>query len=77
MRLWRTLIATFTTMKHAGHLCSLHSVIMFTYSIHSSTREPTLRMRERTAAKGAGPRGHAELLTVVDQVALNNDRLRK
>lgn len=47
---------------------SLHSV-MFKYSIHSSTWEPTLQMRERPAAKGAGPRGHAELLTVVDQVA--------
>lgn len=38
-------------MKHAGHLCSLHSA-MFKYSIHSSTREPTLQMRERTAARG-------------------------
>lgn len=76
MRLWRTVIVTLTTMKHAGHLCSLHSAT-FKYSIHSSAREPTLQTRERTAAKGAGPRGHAELLTVVDQVALNNDRLRK
>ena len=42
---------------------------VYKYFIHSSTWEPTLQMRERTAAKGAGPRGHAELLTVVDQVA--------
>lgn len=64
---------TFTTMKHAGHLCLWNCIVHYKlYPLFHFQNLPygwvIVQQCER-----ASPRGQAELLTVVDQVALTEE----
>lgn len=64
---------TFTTMKHAGHLCFWNCIVHCTFYPVFHFRNLPYSWVNVQQCEGTGPNGQAELSTVVDQVALTEE----